>query len=201
MTIPLPERLVALRVCVELPDVALQQLIGPCETLAQVGLTVWGLPAGGETGLAEVRAIFAQRALLGLVDVTDETLDAAIAQQPAFVIARVGLSTSALHRCATAEIPVVQPAFSPAEVVGLANTSDAVAVWPAQVLEPQYAGAIKPLIQSTPLIARGDFPAETGVAWLNNGCDIISIGSRFAGSGLTGKASDLRRVAKVLRIS
>lgn len=199
--IALPERLLSLRVNVELPDAPLSNLIGPCEILAQVGVNVWTLPAHGATELAEIRQVFSSRAVLGLSDVTAETLESAIEQHPAFVITRVEMSASALQKLNAAEIPVIQPGFTPTELVALAATSSGVAVWPAQALRADYAAALKPLLPTTPIIARGDFLAEAAVPWLKNGCDAVSVGSRFTSAGFGGKPGELRKAARALLIS
>ena len=142
-----------------------------------------------------------QRAIFGLADVVGETIESAIQQRPAFVFARLELDQASLQRLKDAEIPVIQPGFTPAELMAVAKVSSGVAVWPAQAFGADYASSLKPLLPDTPLIARGDFTAEAAVPWLKKGCDAVSLSSRFTAAGFGGRAGELRKTARILLIS
>lgn len=201
MTSPLPLRLLARRIVVELGSAELPSLMAACEVLVQEHLDVWSLPVTGRPGLPALRDVFSTRVCLGVHGVRDAAgVRLAIEQGAEFILADSALDSEAIELAREVGVAWVGSAFTPTEVQRLSD-ADAVAITPANVLDGAvYGKALGRLEPDLTLLARGDITSFAARSWLRAGVAAVVVSGELTGAGWPAVGlGDLRKRAKAFQ--
>lgn len=167
MAIELPE-LGRHRVIVELPELALADLVPVAEVLCQEGFPMWTLPFSMLTELPSLQHAFGRRARIGVRKVLEVSqLTAAVAAGAAFAMSELLLPELVSDESGP---PVVLGGLTPSELrAGLSAGAAAVQAIPAEALGTGYARVLPGLVQSDKLILSGRVERHQASSWLENG--------------------------------
>lgn len=182
----LPERLLATRAVVILPNCTIDQLIAPLEVLIQEGLDVISLPPDAQLSLETLRATFGRRVLVGAHDLVDTTdAEWAIEQQASFALTMAAPQIYPL--LADAGLPAAPAALTPTEVAAVWQSGvAAVQVVPAGVLSSAYAAQLTGLVPQARLIPREAESSYEVKAWLAAGAAACCLSAKLLGDALSG---------------
>lgn len=167
MAVDLPE-LGTNRVIVELPDLALSELVPVAEVLCQEGFPVWTLSRSRFAELSELRRLFGRRAKLGLRGVVDAATVKAAAAAGAGLVMSNFLLPELVE--AAPELPVVLGGLTPSELrSGLAAGAAAVQLVPAEAFGTAYARVLPQVLDTDRLIISGRVERYQAAMWLEQG--------------------------------
>ena len=167
MATELPE-LGANRVIVELPDLAVGELVPVAEVLCQEGFGVWTLPSSRLDDLAELHRLFGRRARIGLREVADPATASAAAASGAALVMSNFLLPDLVQ--AAPELPVVLGGLTPSELrSGLEAGAAAVQLVPAEAFGTAYARVLPQVLGSERVIISGRVERYQAEMWLEQG--------------------------------